>query len=208
MNGLIQKIKSSPRMKALALYLLMPVNQARPRLWVQWFLNPLKHKKGKRALVRRQTRMDVLPFNDFTLGDDSTIEDFATVNNGVGAVRIGNRSRIGISCVVIGPVTIGNDVMLAQNIVVSGLNHPYEDVHVPISAQKVTTKQIVIEDESWIGANAVITAGVTVGKHSVIAAGSVVTKDVPPYSIAAGNPARIIKRFNFETNNWEKVTNG
>jgi len=70
--------------------------------------------------------------------------------------------------------------------------------------QKVTTKPIVIEDEAWIGANAVITAGVTVGKHSVVAAGAVVTKDIPPYSIAVGNPARVIKRYNFETGIWEK----
>lgn len=203
--SVIETIKSNPALKEFVLWLLMPKNQARPRLWVQWFLNPLKHKKGKRSLVRRRTRMDVLPFKNFSLGDDSTIEDFATVNNGVGDVRIGNRSRIGISCVIIGPVTIGNDVMLAQNIVVSGLNHPYEDVTVPISMQKVTTKPIIIEDESWIGANAVITAGVTIGKHSVVAAGSVVTKDVPPYSIAVGNPARVIKQYNFETTVWEKV---
>lgn len=204
--GFAESIKANPRLKALALWLLMPKNQARPRLWVKLLLNPFKHQKGKNSLIRYRTRMDVMPFNDFTIGDDSTIEDFATVNNGVGHVRIGNRTRIGISCVLIGPVTIGNDVMLAQNIVLSGLNHPYEDVTVPISKQKVTTKEIKVEDEVWIGSNAVITAGVTIGKHSVVAAGSVVTKDVPPYSVAVGNPARIIKRYNFETKNWEKVS--
>ncbi len=204
--GLTESIKASPRLKALALWMLTPKNQARPRLWVKLLLNPFKHKKGKNSLIRHRTRMDVMPFNDFKLGDDSTIEDFATVNNGVGGVRIGNRTRIGISCVVIGPVTIGDDVMLAQNIVLSGLNHPYEDVAVPISKQKVTTKEIKVEDEVWIGSNAVITAGVTIGKHSVVAAGSVVTKDVPAYSIAVGNPARIIKRYNFETKNWEKAS--
>ncbi len=203
--SLVQTIKSNNQLKALALWLLMPANQSRPRLWVKWFLNPIKHKRGKNSLIRSRTRMDVMPFNDFALGTDSTIEDFATVNNGVGHVRIGDRTRIGISCVVIGPVTIGNDVMLAQNIVLSGLNHPYEDVNVPISQQKVTTKEIIVKDESWIGSNAVVTAGVTIGKHSVVAAGSVVTKDVPDYSIAAGNPARIIKRYNFDTRSWEKV---
>jgi len=203
--GLKQAIKQNPRLKALALWLLMPRNQARPRLWVKLLLNPFKHKKGKNSLIRSCTRMDVMPFNDFILGDDSTIEDFATVNNGVGPVIIGNRTRIGISCVLIGPVTIGDDVMLAQNIVISGLNHPYEDISVPISRQKVTTKEIKVEDEVWIGSNAVITAGVTVGKHSVVAAGSVVTKDVPAYSVVAGNPARILKKYNRESKSWEKV---
>jgi len=64
---------------------------------------------------------------------------------------------------------------------------------------------IIIEDECWIGANAVITAGVTIGKHSVIAAGSVVTKNIPPYSVAVGNPARVIKQYNFETKQWLRV---
>src|SRR5688572_6300910 len=124
--GFSESIKANPQLKAIALWLLTPRNQARPRLWVKLFLNPFKHKKGKHSLIRFRTRMDVMPFNDFVLGDDSTIEDFATVNNGVGRVIIGDRTRIGISCVLIGPVTVGNDVMLAQNIVLSGLNHPYE----------------------------------------------------------------------------------
>lgn len=185
--------------------MLMPKNQARPRLWVKLFLNPLKHHKGKGALVRRRTRMDVLPFNDFSIGENSTIEDFATINNGVGPVTIGDRTRIGLGCVLIGPVSVGNDVMFAQNIVVSGLNHGYQDIETPPSLQPVETKPITIKDDVWIGANAVITAGVSIGKHAVIAAGSVVTKDVPDFSIAAGNPARILKKYNSETKTWERT---
>jgi len=95
--------------------------------------------------------------------------------------------------------------MFAQNVVLSGLNHTYEDINKPIHDQKVTTRPIIIEDDSWIAANSVIVAGVTIGKHSVVAAGSVVTRDVPPYSIAAGNPAKIIKQYNPTTGKWEKV---
>ncbi len=203
--GLKEKIKSNEKLKKLALWMLMPRNQARPRLWVKWFVNPLKHKKGKGALIRRRTRMDVMPFNRFILGKDSTIEDFATVNNGVGDVLIGDRTRIGIGNVLIGPVTIGNDVMFAQNVVLSGLNHGYEDIHLPPSLQKVETKPIVVEDEVWIGANAVVTAGVTIGKHAIVAAGCVVVKDVPPYSIVGGNPGRLLKQYNHETKTWERV---
>jgi len=121
--GLKEKIKSNEKLKKLVLWMLMPRNQARPRLWVKWFVNPMKHKRGKRSLVRRRTRMDLMPFNNFVLGEDSTIEDFSTVNNGVGDVIIGNRTRIGMSNVLIGPITIGSDVMFAQNVVLSGLNH-------------------------------------------------------------------------------------
>ncbi|PKP52930.1 MAG: acetyltransferase [Bacteroidetes bacterium HGW-Bacteroidetes-1] len=205
--SIIEKVKANPKLKHLVLWMLMPKNQARPRLWVKCFVNPLKHKKGKGSLVRRRTRMDVLPFNQFVLGKDATIEDFATINNGVGNVIIGDRTRIGLGCVVIGPATIGSDVMFAQNIVVSGLNHGYRDISIPPSLQAVETKEIIIEDEVWIGANAVITAGVTIGKHSVIAAGSIVTKTVPPYSVAGGNPAKILRHYNPETKNWEKTTN-
>ena len=204
--SMIDTIKRNPRLKQMVLNAMMPKNQARPRLWVKLFLNPFKHKRGKNSRICRHSRIDVMPFNNFVLGDNSTIEDFCTINNGVGDVVIGQRSRVGIGNVLIGPVTIGNDVILAQNIVMSGLNHGYEDISRPPHDQPVTKKIITLEDEVWVGANAVIVAGVTIGKHAVIAAGSVVTKDVPPYSVAAGNPAKIIKKYNPETGNWERTS--
>jgi acetyltransferase-like isoleucine patch superfamily enzyme len=203
--NLKEKIKSNPKLKKLALWMLAPKNQARPRLWITLFVNPFKHKRGKHSLIRRRVRMDVMPFNNFVLGQDSTIEDFSTINNGVGDVIIGNRTRIGLGNTLIGPVTVGNDVMFAQNVVASGLNHGYEDITLPIADQPVVTIPIIIEDEVWIGANAVITAGVTVGKHSIVAAGCVVVKNVPPYSIVGGNPGRILKQYNSKTSVWEKA---
>ena len=203
--SLIDKIKQNPRLKKWAHRLLIPANDHRPRLWVRWFLNPFKHKKGKGSTVRYSSRMDVFPFNDFRLGEKSVIEDFATINNGVGDVLIGDHTMIGIGCVVIGPVKIGHNVMLAQNIVVSGLNHGYEDVSLPPSRQKEIRKQIIISDDVWIGANSVITAGVTIGKHVVIGAGSVVTKDVPDFCVAVGNPARVVKKYSAEDQAWKKI---
>ena len=149
--------------------------------------------------------MDVLPYNKFHLGACATIEDFCTINNGVGDVIIGDNSLVGIGNVIIGPVTIGNNVILAQNIVASGLNHEYRDPGMPILSQNVTTSPIEIGDDCWVAANAVITAGVTIGKHCVIGAGAVVTKDIPDYSVAAGNPARVIKRYDSEKNEWVKA---
>ena len=203
--SIIATIKSSPKLKKFVHWCLIPTHQARPRLWVQWFVNPFFHKKGKGTTICRRTRMDVLPFQPFNLGNYSTVEDFATINNGVGAVNIGNNSRIGIGNVIIGPVTIGNNVILAQNIVMSGLNHNYTDIDKPISLQGETVAMITVEDDCWIGANAVLTAGVTIGKHSVVAGGAIVTKDVPPYCVAVGNPARIIKKYNFEAKVWETI---
>ncbi len=197
-------IKNNPKIKKLVHRLLIPRNEARPRGWVKIFVNPIMHKKGKKSIIRDRVRLDVLPFNKFFLGEGSVIEDFCTINNGVGDLIIGNNTLVGMGNVLIGPVTIGNNVILAQNIVMSGLNHEYRDINIPIREQKVTTAPITIEDDCWIAANSVITAGVTVGKHCVVAAGSVVTKDVPPFSIVAGNPAKVIKRYDEGKKDWVK----
>ncbi len=203
--GFKEKIKSSAPLKKMVHWMLVPKGQARPRAWVKWVVNPFYHTRGKGSSIRRRTRMDVLPWNNFELGANSTIEDFTTINNGVGAVRIGSNTRIGLGNTIIGPVTIANDVRLAQNVVLSGLNHEYEDVTRPIHAQGVSTALITIEEATWIGANVTIVAGVTVGKHCVVAGGSVVTKDIPPYSVVVGNPARVVKQYDFSSNSWEKV---
>lgn len=205
MNKVIHFIKENERLKKFFHYLMIPSGQARPRVWIRLLVNPFIHYRGKGSIIRNTVRMDVFPFGEFSLGERSIIESYATINNGVGSVKIGSDVRIGISNVIIGPVTIGSHVILAQNIVVSGLNHGYEEVTIPIHQQKCTTKEIFIGDESWIGANAVIVAGVRIGKHAIVAAGSVVTKDVPEFSIVAGNPARLIKQYNAETKAWEKV---
>jgi len=204
-TSLKEKIKSNPGLKQFAHRMIMPKGQARPRLWVRLVVNRFIHKRGKGAIVRRYTRLDVFPFNNFTLGAKSIIDDFATINNGMGDVLIGNNVQVGIGNVVIGPVTIGDNVIIAQNVVMSGLNHGYQDIAVPIGMQPCTTGEINIGADSWIGANAVITAGVKIGEHSVVAAGSVVTRNVPPFSIVAGNPARLIKQYNPATKLWEKV---
>jgi acetyltransferase-like isoleucine patch superfamily enzyme len=201
--GIAKMIKAHPRLKKIALWMMIPRNQARPRWWVSVFVNPFFHHKGKRSLICRHTRMDVLWFNRFSLGDDSTVEDFTVINNGVGDVVIGDRTRIGLGSTVIGPATIGNDVSIAQGVVISGMNHNYEDIGMPISKQGVSTAPVVIEDEVWLGANCVILAGMTVGKHSIVAAGSVVTKNVPCNTLVFGNPARVLRQYNEETKKWQ-----
>ncbi len=204
--SLKETIKSNPRIKRFIHWMLVPSGEARPRIWVKLFINPFVHKKGRGASIRWQTRVDVLPFNQFVLGAGSVIEDFSTVNNGVGDVIIGDNTLIGMGNTIIGPITIGNNVIFAQNIVASALNHEYRDPQIPIHQQPIITGAIVVEDDCWIAANAVITAGVTIGKHSVIAAGAVVTKNIPPYSVAVGNPAKVLKQYNFTTATWDRVS--
>lgn len=182
----------------------MPKGHARPRWWVRNLLNPFMRHKGKGAIIRRRTRMDIMPFRVFSLGAKSIIEDFVCVNNGMGEIVIGDNCMIGIGSVLTGPVVIGNNVIMAQHVGVSGLNHGYKDIAIPIRDQTCDVATVYIHDDSWIGTNAVITAGVTIGKHCIVAGGSVVTKDVPDYTMVGGNPARVLKQYNKATGLWEK----
>jgi acetyltransferase-like isoleucine patch superfamily enzyme len=100
---------------------------------------------------------------------------------------------------------MGNGSGLGQHVFVSGFNHGYKDASINSSVQPLDIKPVIIEDEVHIGANSVVTAGVTIGTRTQIGAGSVVTKSIPPFSIAVGNPCKVIKRFNKETNQWERV---
>ncbi|MFZ4545785.1 MAG: acyltransferase [Bacteroidales bacterium] len=204
--GIVQKIKSNPKIKEFVLWTIAPKRNPRPRLWVRWFLNPFVHKKGKGSKVRCRSRIDVFPWNRFEIGTLTTIEDFCTVNNGSGNVLLGNRVRVGIGSVIIGPVTMGNGSGLGQHVFVSGFNHGYKDGTKNSSIQPLDIKPVIIEDEVHIGANSVVTAGVTIGKRSQIGAGSVVTKSIPPFSIAVGNPCKVIKTLNQETGIWERIS--
>ncbi|ACF12852.1 putative acetyl transferase [Chloroherpeton thalassium ATCC 35110] len=205
MSGLKSLLDGKPWLKNTVHRLLIPKGQARPRWTTRVFINPWVHRRGRGAKVAGSARLDLFPFNRFELGAGSTVEDFVTLNNGVGDLCIGDNTRIGISNVLIAPVRIGNNCILAQNIVISGLNHGYENPDLPIKDQPVSKKEIVIEDDCWIGANVSIAAGVTVGKHAVVGAGSVVTKSVPPFHIAVGNPAKVIKKYDFAEKKWVKV---
>ena len=142
--GILNKLKSNPRLKHLAHKAI--VRNAKPRSWIKFFVTPFIHHFGTGSVIRRYTRLDIFPFNKFSL-INSTVEDFCTINNGIGDVLIGECCRIGIGSVLIGPVTIGKQVILAQNIVISGLNHTYTNINIPIRLQKVTTALIIIEDE-------------------------------------------------------------
>ena len=187
-------LNDSPKVKRLLDWLIMNQRDARPRWYIR-LLAPLYQHRGRHSKIYRSVRMDTPPYRTFSLGDHSVVESFSCINNAVGDVVIGDHTRIGLHNTIIGPVTIGQHVNLAQGIVVTALNHNYSIPDQRIDQQGVTTAAITIGNDCWIGANAVILPGVTIGEHSVVAAGAVVTKDVPSHSLVAGVPARIIKQI-------------
>ncbi len=184
-------LKNSPRLKRWLNWIIMNQRDARPR-WFIRLLAPLYQHRAWNSKIYHSVRMDTPPYRRFWLGKRSVVESYCCINNAVGDVIIGDHSRIGIHCTVIGPVCIGSHVNLAQGIVVTALNHQFADKTKRIDEQGITTKPVVIGDDVWIGANAVILPGVTIGQHCVVAAGAVVTKDVPNNAIVAGVPAKII----------------
>ena len=193
-----QRFARSPRLKRLTDWLIMNPVETRPRWYVR-LLAPLYQQRGRGSVVHRSVRMDTPPYRRFSLGERSVIESFSCINNAVGDVVIGHHTRIGIHNTIIGPVTVGNHVNLAQGITVTALNHNFADASLRIDEQGVSTLPVTIEDDVWIGANAVVLPGVTVGTHSVVAAGAVVSRDVPPYSLVAGVPAKVIKKLSTPT---------
>ena len=188
------KFKSNPRLKRMVDWLVMNQVETRPR-WFIRLLAPLYQHRGRHAIVHHSVRMDTPPYRKFWLGDYSVVESFACINNAVGDVIIGNHTRIGLHNTIIGPVTIGSHVNLAQGITITALNHNFDDSEKRIDQQGISTKEVVLEDDIWVGANAVILPGVTIGKHAVVAAGAIVTKDVPPHSLVAGVPAKVIRQI-------------
>ncbi len=134
-----------------------------------------------------------------SMGDACSIAPGAVIQ---GNVSLGDRCSVQMNSMLIGygtrenpdgRIEIGNDVRIAPNVQMIGGNHVIERTDVPIRSQGLTHQTIVIEDDVWIAGRVVITCGVRIGTGSVIAAGAVVTKDVPPWSIVGGVPARVIR---------------
>lgn len=123
-------------------------------------------------------------------------------------IVIGEGTWVGKNCSIaaIHRVEIGKNVLFAGHVHITDHSHGYEDISKPMNVQPLISKgPVVIEDDCWLGFSCEILSGVHIGKHCVVAARAVVTKDVPAYSVVAGNPARIIKKYDMESKKWIRV---
>jgi len=123
-------------------------------------------------------------------------------------IRIGRDSLIGEFSVIRGPggVTIGDRVYLSPMVHIYSSNHRFDDPQKPFIEQGVTAEGVVIEDDCWLGAMAIVLDGVTIGRGSVVGAGAVVTQDVPAHSLVAGVPARLVRDLRAEHRGPEEMT--
>ena len=110
-----------------------------------------------------------------------------------GEISLGSDSTVNPYAVVRGKITIGDGVRIGAHTSLLAFNHGSDRTDQPIFRQPHTARGITVGDDVWIGSNAIVLDGVTIGAHSIIGAGAVVTKDVPAWSIAAGNPARVLR---------------
>ena len=147
---------------------------------------------GRNAVLRANTERRP----GITLGERVLIQDSVVINANRGDVVLGERSWLGPFCLVYGNggVRIGANVLVAAHTTINTVSHAADRCDIPINDQPVVTDPVTIEDDVWIGLNAVILQGVTIGRGSIVGAGAVVTKSLPPWSIAVGVPAKVIGR--------------
>lgn len=127
-------------------------------------------------------------------GHNITIDRLAYFGSGKDVV-IGDYSGIGSQCKIPNNIVIGKYVMMGPEVYMISNNHIYEDIHTPMCFQgKTNNALIIIGNDCWIGARAMIMSGRRIDDGCIIAANSIVTKDIEPYSIIGGNPARLIKK--------------
>ena len=150
--------------------------------------------------------------------DNITLGDYVSVHEGTWLAAIpltGNEVQLDIEDgVTLGhynhiyatrSIIIGKNVLTADKVYISDNLHSYEDITVPVIKQPIKQcKPVVIGDGSWLGEN-VCVIGASIGKHCVIGANAVVTKDIPDYSVAVGSPARVKKKYDFEQNKWDNL---
>lgn len=147
-----------------------------------------------------------------TLGDSVIIRPSTRVyaGNPQSLVSFGNGTEIGEHSTISSNnrIVFGKYVLTDPHIFVADHNHAYDNPFIPISKQGVKcnpTDEVIIGEGTWLGTNVVVVGNVCIGKHCVIGANSVVTKDIPEYSVAAGIPAKVIKRYDFEKKEWVRV---
>jgi len=147
------------------------------------------------------------------VGADTMIGSHVTLSAGMApgqqcisnpVVRIGDRCLIGKGSGIVGhfSIEIGDDVWTGHHVYITDQNHGYRDVTVPISRQTMPERPVVIGDGSWIGYGSVVLPGARIGRHVTIGANSVVSGEIPDFSVAVGSPARVVRRLDATTGEW------
>ena len=175
-----------------------------------YLLNKNRYKKlGFRSYISKPLRITGKKY--ISIGEKVQIRykcwfNALKLNNQLPVLEIGDGCVIGdfSHIAAVKKVVISKNVLTAQNIFISDHYHGYEEINIPIIQQAVKFKsEVFIGEGTWLGEN-VCVIGARIGRNCVIGANSVVTKDIPDYSVAVGFPAKVIKKYNSLTNKWER----
>lgn len=155
---------------------------------------------GEDTTVAKDAKVEIRFGGTISIGKQCYIQDGVLILSYGGNIQIGNRCSISPYTIVYGHgnTKIGNNVIIAGHCMIIPNNHNFGNTNLPIRDQGNSSKGIVVEDDVWIAHGCSILDGVTIGKGSVIAAGSVLITNVPPYSVFGGVPARLIKKIKNE----------
>lgn len=157
------------------------------------FITPKYVALGKHVSIGFNARIQgVKQYNDTIFSPEIILEDNVSI-----------QQNIHLTCA--NSIFIGKNTAIAANVTITDIHHPYTDINTPIEKQDIEVGYVHIGEDCKIYNNAVILPNVTIGKHVTIGANSVVNKSIPDFCIAVGNPARIIKRYDFITQGWRKT---
>ncbi len=146
--------------------------------------------------------------NNVFIYENSRLDVVRAERDDVRGIHIGDNCYIGRNFTILcgTEVVIENDVLIASNVGIFGENHGMDpESEVPYMNQELSLGRVHIGQGTWIGERVMVLPDVSIGNKCIIGSGAVVTKSVPDYSMVVGNPARVIKRYNFETKQWEKA---
>lgn len=164
--------------------------------------NPQSLTVGRAFVAEDYVEIQALSKEGVTFGDNVTVGRYAMIRPSgyygreIGeGMYMGNNSNVGPYCYIgcSGKVWIGENVLMGPRVTIIAENHNFQEIHVPIKHQGVTRQSVVIEDDCWLGTGSLILAGTHIGKGAIVAAGAVVTQNVPSQAIVGGVPARVLK---------------
>jgi acetyltransferase-like isoleucine patch superfamily enzyme len=154
-------------------------------------------KLGKKIKIMHHTYLDCSRGGTITVGDKVTVSHFCQLQARGGSIRIDEGTEINnFSLIYTGGsnISIGKNVLIGPRVNIIGYQHDFSDLDIPIKFQPYISKDIIINDNVWIGSSSIIMSGITIGEGAIIGAGSVVTKNIEKYTINVGNPCKQIRK--------------